>query len=90
MNPDRLAWMRGKVAKDGSDIIALLDPKDRGAVLRDAMDYAQVGDLASEFDLTDLVADAFQDALKDKGSLSLYGRSVDVQLLLERVARIGG
>lgn len=90
MNPDRLAWLRGKVAKDGSDIISLLDPKDRGAVLRDAMDYAQIGDLASEFGLTDLVAGTFQDVLKDKGSLSLYGRGVDVPLVLKGVARIGG
>lgn len=89
MNPDRLAWLKGKVAKDGSDIIALLDPKDRGAVLRGAIDYAQIADLASEFDLTDLVAGTFQDVLKDKGSLSLYGRSVNVPLLLKRVARMG-
>jgi len=90
INPDRLAWLRGKVAKDGSDIIALLDPKDRGALLKDAMDYAQIGDLASEFDLTNLVIDTLQDVLKDKGSLSLYGRSVDVPLLLKRVTRISG
>jgi hypothetical protein len=88
MNPARLAWLRGKVAKDGSDIIALLDPKGTDALLNQAMDYAQIGALASEFDLTDLVADTLQEVLKDRGSLSLYGRSVDVKLLLRKVARI--
>ena len=88
MNPDRLAWLRGKVAKDGSDIIALLDPKDKGALLKDAMDYTQIGDLASEFDLTDLVTGTLQDVLKDRSSLSLYGRSVNVSLLLRSAARI--
>ena len=90
MNPDRLAWLRGKVAKDGSDIIALLDPKERGALLKDAVDYAQVRDLASEFALTDLVTDTLQEVLRNRASLSLYGRSVDVSLLLKRVAGISG
>lgn len=90
MNPARLAWLRGKVAKDGSDIIALLDPKDRAALLKDVMDYQQVGDLASEFDLTDLVTDTLQEVLEDRGSLSLYGRSVDVSRLAKKVAGISG
>ncbi|MGP8057839.1 MAG: hypothetical protein ACLP9K_09600 [Nitrososphaerales archaeon] len=90
MNPARLAWLRGKAAKDGSDIIALLDPKDRGALLKDPMDYAQIGDLASEFDLTRLVTNTLQEVLKDGGALSLYGRSIDVSLLLERVADMRG
>ena len=64
MNPARLAWLRGKVAKDGSDIIALLDPKERGAILEDEMDYAQVSALASGFGIRDLVRGALeQDSL---------------------------
>ncbi len=87
MNPSRLAWLRGKAAKDGSDIIALLDPRDRGALLKDAMDYAQIHALAVEFGLMDLVTDTLQEALKDRGSLTLYGRRVDTSLLLKSVAR---
>jgi len=88
MNEARLAWLRGKVAKDGSDIIALLDPKDRGAILKDVMDYTQISALASEFDLTDLVTDTLQEVLKDGGALSLYGRSVETAVLLKSVSRI--
>lgn len=87
MNPSKLAWLRGKLAKDGSDIIALLDPRDRGAMLKDAMNYAQIHALAAEFGLTDLVTDTLQEVLKDRRSLTLYGRSVDTSLLLKSVAR---
>lgn len=87
MNPSRLAWLRGKAAKDGADIIALLDPRDRGAMLKDMMDFAQIHALAAEFGLTDLVTDTLQEVLKDRGSLTLYSRSVDTSLLLKSVAR---
>ncbi len=84
MNPSKLAWLRGKVPKDGSDIIALLDPESRGAILSAKMDYEQMQALASEFELTELVMDTLKDVLSDKGSLSLYGRKVDTRILLKR------
>jgi hypothetical protein len=87
MNPTRLDWLRGKSAKDGSDIIALLDPTDRGSLLKDAMDYPQMHALAAEFGLKDLVTDTLQEVLKDRRSLTLYGRSVDTSLLLKSVTR---
>lgn len=86
MNPSRLAWLRGKVAKDGSDIIALLDPRDRGALLKDVTNYAQLHALAVEFGLMNLVMDTLQEVVTDRGSLTLYGRSVDTSLLLKSVA----
>jgi hypothetical protein len=88
MNPARLAWLRGKFAKDGSDIIALLDPKERGGLARDGMDYAQLDDLAAELGLTSLASDTLRDVLRERNSLSLYGRSVDVPSLLENVTHI--
>jgi len=87
MNPSRLAWLRGKVAKDGSDIIALLDPRDRGAHLKDVIDYAQIHALAVEFGLMDLVTDTLQEVVTDRGSLTLYGRSVDTSMLLKSATR---
>jgi hypothetical protein len=77
MNASKLDWLRGKAAKDGSDIIALLDPRDRGSLLKDAMDYPQMHALAAEFGLKDLVTDTLQEVLKDRRSPTLYGRSVD-------------
>lgn len=88
MNPSRLAWLRGKVVKDGSDIIALLDPAGRRAILNDEMDYAQIKALASKSGLTELVADTLQEVLKDRGALSLYGRRVDTDALLKHVPRL--
>ena len=89
MDPGRLEWLRGKVVKDGADIVALLDPTDRGALLTDGMDYSQLRDLAAEFALTGLASDTLRSVLGDRGSLSLYGRSIDVQSLLKNVASIG-
>ena len=75
MNPARLAWLRGKVAKDGSDIIALLDPKERGVILEDEMDYAQVSALASGFGIRDLVRGALeQDSLGLPGPIQVHSR----------------
>jgi len=89
MDPVRLAWLQGKVAKDGSDIIALLDPEDRGALVKDVMDYAQLRDLVAEFALTDLASDTLREVLAARDSLSQYGRAVDVKSLLKNVASIG-
>jgi hypothetical protein len=86
MNPESLAWLRGKVAKDGSDLIALLDQKDRGAIVKDGMDYTQLGSLAGEFGLTKLVSDTLRQVLDDASSLSLYGRSVDIPSLRKNIA----
>jgi hypothetical protein len=85
----KLEWLRGKVAKDGSDIIALLDPKERDAIAKDPIDYTQLGNLAIEFGLTSLLSDTLRHVLADKGSLSFYGRNVDVRSLLKNVTSIG-
>src|SRR5207245_5674465 len=75
MNPARLAWLRGKVAKDGSDIIALLDAKERGVILEDEMDYAQVSALASGFGIRDLVRGALeQESLALPGPIQVHSR----------------
>lgn len=88
LNPARLAWLKGKAVKDGSDIIALLDPKDRGAKAKDGMDYVQLGSIALEFDISKFAMDTFKEVLNDRSALSLYGRDVDTSPLLKRVARI--
>jgi len=73
----KLAWLKSKAIKDGSDIIALLDPASRKAALEDRMDYEQLKDLATNSNIADLVKATLQDVLKDRSSLTLYGRKIN-------------
>ena len=86
MDPSRLTWLRSKVIKDGSDIIALLDPANRRAALNDKMDYGQLKALTSEFDITNLVDETIRNALQDRSVLSLYGRKVNARSILKQIA----
>ncbi len=88
MNPSNLAWLRGKAAKDGADILAILDPEDRGGILRDKMDYAQMKALASETGILGIATATLKEVLSDKSSQSLYGRRIDRRALLKRVAHL--
>ena len=88
MNSSKLEWLRSKVPKDGSDIIALLDAANRRATLNDKMDYEQLKSLTSDSDITDLVVDTLQNVLKDKSALSLYGRKVNTRTILKQVASL--
>ena len=85
MNPERLAWLQGKVVKDGSDIIALLDPKPRRALLHGSMDYAKLKDVATEFGVRGMVKETLREVLEDQRALRQYGRSVDAKGLLRVV-----
>jgi hypothetical protein len=85
MNPSRLAWLRGKFIKDGSDIIALLDTRQRRNASNDEMDYEQMKALVSVSNLTDLTKETLQEVLEDRSALSLYGRKVDSRSLLKVV-----
>ncbi|MCL4436358.1 MAG: hypothetical protein M1503_03215 [Thaumarchaeota archaeon] len=88
MNPQRLEWLKGKVVKDGSDIIALLDPEEREGVsiLSEQIDYRQMKELASKSDLTELVVETLQEVLSDREALRNYGRTVNTKSLLKQVA----
>lgn len=86
MNPTRLEWLRSKVAKDSSDIIALLDPTSREAPLKDKMDYGQMKILAKESNITDLVKTTLQDALNDRNSLTQYGRAINSGSILKQIS----
>ncbi|MHB1868684.1 MAG: hypothetical protein ACYCPP_07030 [Nitrososphaerales archaeon] len=89
MNPSRLEWLRGKVIKDGSDIIALLEDKSgRRAFLNDEVDFAQMKKIASSYKITDLVRETLQEVLKDEWAISLYNRPVDRKALLRSVEKL--
>jgi len=88
MGSSKLEWLRSKVTKDGSDIIALLDAANRRATLNDKMDYEQLKTLTSDSDITNLVVDTLQNVLEDKSALSLYGRKVNTRTILKQVASL--
>ena len=89
MNPSRLEWLRGKVIKDGSDIIALLEDKSgRRAFLNEAVDFAQMKKIAASHKITDLVRETLKEVLKDEGAISLYNRPVDTKTLLISVEKL--
>lgn len=86
MNPERLAWLQGKVVKDGADVIALLDPKPRRAILHDPLDYGQLKKIAEEFRITTMAKETLRDVLNDRRALQQYGREVDTGPILKLLA----
>jgi hypothetical protein len=84
----KLEWLRSKAIKDGSDIIALLDPAGRKAMLKGKMDYEKMRALAKHSNITDLVKTTLQDALKDRRSLSLYGRKINSGNILKQISEL--
>ncbi|MHB1908006.1 MAG: hypothetical protein ACYCQJ_03930 [Nitrososphaerales archaeon] len=52
MDPWRLEWLRGKIVKDGTDILALLDDRRESGsepILNEPLDEGQLAEIASEF-----------------------------------------
>ena len=88
MNSTRLEWLRSKVVKDGSDIIALLDPATREAALKDKMDYGQMKSLATDSNIRDLVKSTLEDVLKDRSSLALYGRNINSASIVNQMSNL--
>jgi hypothetical protein len=86
MNAQRLEWLRGKIVKDGSDIIALLDDGYRkGALLDRRFASDQFRKIASEEGLTRFAKETVQDVLIDESAISRYGRSINSKSLLEKL-----
>jgi hypothetical protein len=88
MGSSKLEWLRSKVTKDGSDIIGLLDPAVRPAMLNEEMNYQQMRALASESKLTALVTETLQNVLVDEHALSLYGHQVNSRAILKHLASV--
>ena len=66
--------MRGKVVKDGSDILALLDPQPKGAQLPDAVSYPKLRRLARRHDVGEVVAETVKEVIEDDQEWQSYGR----------------
>ncbi|MDG6962210.1 MAG: hypothetical protein JRN13_03050 [Nitrososphaerota archaeon] len=79
MNPERLVWLRTKVAKDATDIIALLDPRGRGGLVGDKMDYGQLRQIAKARGLEALTKETLGAILGSKEALVSYGKTVNLR-----------
>lgn len=74
MGGERLQWLRGKVVKDGSDILALLDPRTKGAPLPDTMNYPKLKRLARRHGIGKVVAETVKGVIEDDQTWQSYGR----------------
>ena len=74
MGGERLQWLRGKVVKDGSDILALLDPRMKDAQLPDPMSYPKLRRLARKYGLSKAVAETIGNTLEDHQAWQSYGK----------------
>lgn len=90
MDPSRLEWLRGKIVKDGSDIIALLDDhRERGSetILNEPLDAEHLAGIATEFRITDLAKETLEEVLNNRPSLELYGRSIDTESIRKAIRK---
>ena len=74
----RLQWLRGKVVKDGSDMLALLDPHVKGAELSGAMSYPKLRCLARKYGVGDVLAEAVSKVIEDDQAWRSYGKRFNV------------
>jgi len=68
---DKLTWLEGKVVKDGSDIIALLDPRPARCEIEQQIDSAILKELIDEYGLS-FILDTLENIHNEESSLMLY------------------
>lgn len=91
LDPSRLEWLRSKIIKDGSDIIALLDDHGesmRKPVLNEPLEPQHLARIASELRIDELAKESLRDVLNDRAALSLYGRPVDAQSIWKALEKV--
>ena len=71
---EKFTWLEGKVVKDGSDIIALLDPNPERFEVEQKIDPIIVKELVEEYDLS-FMLDTLETIYTEKESLGLYPNS---------------
>lgn len=74
MGGERLQWLRGKAIKDGSDILALLDPRTKGSQLPEAISYPKLRRLARKHGVGKVVEETVKGVIEDDRSWQSYGR----------------
>ena len=88
MNPERLVWLKTKVAKDSTDIIALLDPRKRPSLIMDRLDYAKLGQIAKARGLEHLAAETLGGVLGSREASMSYGRTLNLKVLKVSISSV--
>lgn len=71
MQARRVEWLRGKVVKDKTDILALLDPEPRNPLISEAVDREQIKTISTKFNIG-FCLDTLEQVAEDKEALNRY------------------
>lgn len=74
---DTLSWLEGKIIKDGSDIIALIDPKPVRYRINQEIDTSILKELIEEYDLW-FILDTIENIPNMMDSLMLYSNTKEM------------
>ena len=80
MAPEKVEFLRAKLLKDRSDLLALLDPDPKNFVLEDEMNAATVNELVERFNL-EFALESLRELPKMEGAMNFY----DLNLSRRRV-----
>ena len=71
MQPKRVEWLRGKVVKDKTDILALLDPEPRNPLINEGTDRGQIKTICTRLKIG-FCLDTLVRVADDKEALGRY------------------
>jgi len=81
MLAERLAWMQGKVAKDQSDIIAILDPSPSTKVADGTIDTDQLQKICKEYTIDSLVRQDLEELRYSNEAMKFYSPNLRLETL---------
>lgn len=73
MQPKRVEWLRSKVVKDKTDILALLDPEPRNPLISESIDRERIKITCTKFKIG-FCLETLEPVADDKQALSMYQR----------------
>lgn len=81
MLADRLAWLQAKVAKDQSDIIAILDPSPSRKVADGTIDTNVLKKICNDYNIDSLVLHSLEELRYSNEALKFYNRNIRLETL---------
>jgi hypothetical protein len=88
MNPTRRAWLEGKVRKDRTDMIALLDPSPSNPLLVQSIDPKLFHKISTLQDLDSMVQDSLEKLNEDDEAVTTYGKGLTREMLKTWIAQL--
>ncbi len=81
MLAERLAWMQAKIAKDQSDIIALLDPSPSRKVADGTIDANQLQKICKDYSIDSLIRQSLEELRYSSEALQFYNPNMRLETL---------